>query len=192
MSSSPRPKNYLNNDQLIVEIEKSRERFQRGHNKKRTPAESLTPELVNMLVLLVDKYASRWNWRGYSFIEDMKSEALLSLCQNALKFNPEKSDNGFGYYTQIIKYAFLTYMDREGKQSKIRDQIAISIPDSDFETGEMRKHEVQTNQLNVDLDGTKAIKADPKKFRRRPPRREETITNIDNPPEENISETAEE
>ena len=79
-----------------------------------------------MIVLLVDRYATKTNLRGYYWIEDMKSYALLKLCENALKFNPDKSKNPFGYYTQIITNDFITFLNKEKTQRKIKDQIMMS------------------------------------------------------------------
>ena len=76
-----------------------------------------------MLMALVDKYSTKHNWRNYSYLDDMKGEARLSLCQNALKFNPEKSQNPFGYYTQIVTHSFLTYMERERRLRECRDVL---------------------------------------------------------------------
>lgn len=86
-------------------------------------AECMTPELVKMIMMLVDKYGTRANWRGYTYIDDMKAEALVSLLNGTLKFDPEKSQNPFGYMTQIVTHSFLTTLDKEKKVRRIRDDI---------------------------------------------------------------------
>jgi len=113
--------NYLNNANLMEEIHKSKEI--QNTQSSFTPAQCLTPELVKMLMMLVDRYSQKANWRNYTYLDDMKGEALVSLCQNALKFNPEKSKNPFGYYTQIVTHSFLTYLDKEKRVRKIRDDL---------------------------------------------------------------------
>lgn len=64
---------------------------------------------------------------GNSYIDDMKSDALLTLCQNAFKYNEEKYDNPFGYYTQIIKYCFITFLEKEEIIRDIKDSLWESI-----------------------------------------------------------------
>ncbi len=86
-------------------------------------AECMTEELVKMIMMLVQKYATRANWRGYTYIDDMQSEALVSLLNGTLKFDPEKSQNPFGYMTQIVTHSFLTTLDKEKKVRRIRDDI---------------------------------------------------------------------
>ena len=117
--------NYLNNARLLEHIGLSKERLAERQKKhpEATPAECMTPELVKMLMMLVERYAQRANWRGYTYIDDMKSEALVSLLNGALKFNPEKSQNPFGYLTQIVTHSFLTTLDKEKKVRRIRDDI---------------------------------------------------------------------
>ena len=73
--------------------------------------------------MLVERYAQRANWRGYTYIDDMKSEALVSLLNGSLKFKPEVSQNPFGYLTQIVTHSFLTTLDKEKKVRRIRDDI---------------------------------------------------------------------
>lgn len=113
--------NYLNNASLIEEIMMSKD--VQSKNSEWTPAQCMTPKLVGMLQMLVDRYSQKSNWRGYTYIDDMRSEAIVSLMQNALKFNPEKSQNPFGYYTQIVTHSFLTFLDKEKKVRRIKDTI---------------------------------------------------------------------
>ena len=87
----------------------------------------ITDELARMLMLLVKKYASQWRFAGYSFKEDMESEALINLCQNALKFNPEQSSNPFAYYTTSITRSFYQVLNVEKKHRRIRDEMLIEI-----------------------------------------------------------------
>lgn len=160
------PKNYLNNENLIIEIVKS----QKTQKKftKRSPGQCLTPELVNMLILLVNRYSKSRNWNNYSYLEDMKSEALVSLCQNALKFDIEKSQNPFGYYTTLITNSFLSFMEKEKRQRNIRDDLIETHSDGDILPSFTRQSQNETaNQLEQDLDGTKRVKANPWRFRKR-------------------------
>jgi len=89
---------YLTREQLIHEIILSKKKH-RESNEEKTPAECFTPKLTVYLQLMVNKYANKGQWRNYSYLDDMKSDALLTLCQNAFKYNEEKYDNPFGNIT---------------------------------------------------------------------------------------------
>lgn len=164
------PKDYLNNANLLKEIVKSQEKQNKLPVDERDDraVECLTPTLVAMIVELVSRYATSYRWRGYTWIEDMKAEANLGLCKVALKFNLEKAGeypNPFGYYTQIVKRIFLTYIDLEKRQGRIKDDI-IEMSNTDLLPSFGRQNELETNSLHVDLDGTQAVVADPKLRRR--------------------------
>lgn len=106
-------KYYLTNADLLPAVLESKK-----HGK-------ITDKLARMLMLLTDRYSRKANFNGYSFREDMVSAALINLCQNALKFNPEKSSNPFAFYTTAIKNSFLQYMLDEKKQRFIRDTLLV-------------------------------------------------------------------
>lgn len=83
----------------------------------------LTPKLAKMLVLLVNRYSQRANWRGYSYVDEMKGEALLQLSRMALQFNEAKSDNPFAYFTTAITNSFRKILYKEKKQQTVRDDL---------------------------------------------------------------------
>lgn len=66
----------------------------------------ITNKLANMLMLMVERYALRPNWRNYTWVDEMKSHALMELCKNALKFNEAKGDNPFAYITMLMNNSF--------------------------------------------------------------------------------------
>jgi DNA-directed RNA polymerase specialized sigma24 family protein len=80
-----------------------------------------------MLMMLTKKYSMKPCFSGYTYREDMVAEALAGLCQNALKFNPERSNNPFAFYTTCITNSFLHILKNERKHRRIRDQLLIDI-----------------------------------------------------------------
>lgn len=83
----------------------------------------LTDNLVYMLITLVDQYAKSGNWCGYSWLEDMKSAALVQLCEVVLKFEESKSNNAFAYLTQIVSMKFISILNGEKTQTRIKSQL---------------------------------------------------------------------
>jgi DNA-directed RNA polymerase specialized sigma subunit len=76
------------------------------------------------LMLLVNRYGTNKNYSGYSYLEEMKSEALLTCIKYMHNFNPEKSNNAFAYFSMIIDNAFKMYLKKEKTQHKIKyDQL---------------------------------------------------------------------
>lgn len=96
---------------------------------------------------------------GNSYIEDMKSDALLTLCQNAFKYNEEKYDNPFGYYTQIIKYCFITFLEKEELMRDIKDSLWESIGMTPSYARQI-KNEMLRDVIDQSNKGMKALKKD--------------------------------
>lgn len=85
----------------------------------------LTNKLGTMFLKLVDKYSHRANWRGYTYVDEMRGQALVQLAYISLQFNEAKSDNPFAYYTAVITNSFRKVLLLEKKNQGIRDDILI-------------------------------------------------------------------
>lgn len=83
----------------------------------------MTPTFAKMLLLLCQRIGTKFNWRGYTYVEDMQSSAALKLVQVALKFNEAKSQNPFAFYTTIINNEFMKILNEEKTAQSIRDDL---------------------------------------------------------------------
>jgi hypothetical protein len=86
---------------------------------------SITHKLARMFILMVNKYGQRGNWRGYTYLDEMKGQALLQLAQMGLQFDESKSDNPFSYYTQSLQNSFTRVFNLEKKNQDLRDDLLI-------------------------------------------------------------------
>lgn len=82
----------------------------------------MTNEFATMLMTLTKRYASRPNFSGYSYVEDMESHALMQMCHSWKQFDPDKSNNPFAFYTQCIKNSFFFFLNKEKRVRVIRDR----------------------------------------------------------------------
>ena len=57
------------------------------------------------------------------FKDDMICDGIENCITYIDNFNPEKSQNPFAYFTQIIYYAFLRRIQKEKKQVDIKNKI---------------------------------------------------------------------
>ena len=83
----------------------------------------MTRKLAQMFIKLCERYATRSNWRGYTYNEEMRGQALLQLSQIGLQFDESKSQNPFAYYTAAITNSFTRILNIEKKMQNIRDDI---------------------------------------------------------------------
>ena len=84
---------------------------------------TMTRKLAMMFMKLCERYATRSNWRGYTYNEEMRGQALLQLSQIGLQFDESKSQNPFAYYTAAITNSFTRILNIEKKNQNIRDDI---------------------------------------------------------------------
>ena len=63
------------------------------------------------------------NFINYSFREEMISDGVENCLQYMSNFDPDKSDNPFAYFTQIIYYAFIRRIQKEKKQMQVKAKI---------------------------------------------------------------------
>jgi len=83
----------------------------------------MTNKLAHMFMKLCERYATRSNWRGYTYNDEMRSQALLQLSQIGLQFDESKSQNPFAYYTAAITNSFTRVLNIEKRNQNIRDDI---------------------------------------------------------------------
>lgn len=83
----------------------------------------ITENLGRMFIKLSERYAQRSNWRGYTYIEEMRGQAILQLSQIGLQFDESKSENPFAYYTAAVTNSFTRILNLEKKNQNIRDDL---------------------------------------------------------------------
>jgi len=109
---------------------------------------NMTPKLAHMFLKLCERYATRSNWRGYTYNDEMRSQALLQLSQIGLQFDEAKSDNPFAYYTAAITNSFTRVLNIEKRNQNLRDDILEMNNLSPSYTRQM-----QGSGTNVTYDG---------------------------------------
>ena len=65
----------------------------------------------------------RPNFINYTYRDDMIADGIENCLQYVSNFNSEKSRNPFAYFTQIIYYAFLRRIQKEKKQTHVRNKM---------------------------------------------------------------------
>ena len=83
----------------------------------------ITENLGKMYIKLSERYAQRSNWRGYTYVEEMRGQAVLQLSQIGLQFDESKSENPFAYYTAAVTNSFTRVLNLEKKNQNIRDDL---------------------------------------------------------------------
>lgn len=88
-----------------------------------TTSGRMTEKLAAMMITLCKRYSMRSNWRGYTYVDEMRSHALMQLSQIGLYFDESKSLNPFAYYTAAISNSFTRVLNLEKRNQNIRDDL---------------------------------------------------------------------
>ena len=116
---APSKRNYVNNADLLAAMKEYLAACAEADEQdKEVPQD---PRYVgNCIFEIATRLASRPNFSGYSFKEDMIMDGVENCLQYIRNFNPEKSTNAFAYFTQIIWYAFIRRIHKEKRQMYVK------------------------------------------------------------------------
>lgn len=134
--SRKKSEHYVNNKEfleaLIVyasKIKNSKNEYFEKHDeyppdKKTWEGKPRIPNYIGECFLKIATHLSyKPNFVNYMFRDDMISDGIENCVQYIHNFNPERSQNPFAYFTQIIHFAFLRRIQKEKKQLEIKNKI---------------------------------------------------------------------
>ena len=134
--SKKKPEHYVNNKELLEALIVYRAKVEKdffNRNSRNPTREDRAkhwegkPPISNYLGECFLKIATHLSYKpnfvNYMFREDMISDGIENCVQYIHNFNPERSQNPFAYFTQIIHYAFLRRIQKEKKQLDIKTKI---------------------------------------------------------------------
>jgi len=114
---------YINDE--VVQVARSHWTGSLSNGHFDPNAGTISNKLGIMFLKLVERYSHRANWRGYTYVDEMRGQALVQLAQIGLQFNEAKSDNPFAYYTAAVNNSFTRVLNIEKRNQTIRDDILI-------------------------------------------------------------------
>lgn len=86
----------------------------------------ISRRLAQLFVELVTKLGKKGNFNGYSYLDDMQSEALLQLVKSYDKFDENRFSNAHAYLTACCWNSFVRYLKHEKKASDIRNSLVMA------------------------------------------------------------------
>jgi hypothetical protein len=136
MSKRKRSEHYVNNKEFLAALIKYREDVEitfirlngreptKEDRSKRWETKPQIPRYVGECFLKIANHLSfKPNFVNYMFKDDMICDGIENCVRYINNFDPEKSQNPFAYFTQIIYYAFLRRIQQEKKQLEIKNKI---------------------------------------------------------------------
>jgi len=114
-----KPKHYVNNEKFLEEMKAFRQAVLEA--KELNKDRPRVPNYIGECIFKIATHLARKpNFSNYTFKEDMVSDGVENCLLYIDNFDPEKSQNPFAYFTQIIYYAFLRRIQKEKKHLYIK------------------------------------------------------------------------
>ena len=119
--------------------------------KEGNPQLPVTNYIGECFLKIATHLAYRPNFINYTYRDDMISDGIENCLQYVSNFNSEKSSNPFAYFTQIIYYAFIRRIQKEKKQTHIRNKMIENKVYESYTTMEGDKTTYSVRGFNPDL-----------------------------------------
>ena len=113
---------YVDNKKFLQAMIEYRDKCRKAEEKNRKKPE-VTNYIGECFLKIANHLSYRPNFINYTYRDDMISDGIENCLQYMNNFDPEKSDNPFAYFTQIIYYAFIRRIQKEKKQMQVKAKI---------------------------------------------------------------------
>ena len=147
--SKKKLEHYVNNADFLTAMKAYRKEVIAAQKEnKEKPA--VSDYIGGCFLKIANHLSYRPNFINYTFRDDMISDGIENCLQYLDNFNPEKSSNPFAYFTQIIYYAFIRRIQKEKKQTHVKNKI---ISGSNYQSYEV----MSGDSTNYSIDNSFAL-----------------------------------
>ncbi len=140
---------YVNNKEFLQAMIEWRASVEDAENSGKTPP-PVTNYIGECFLKIATHLSYKPNFINYTYREEMICDGIENCLQYIKNFNPEKSNNPFAYFTQIIYYAFLRRINKEKKQSHVKNKMLEKAEVLSYVT--MEGDDRTYNVGNIDLN----------------------------------------
>lgn len=117
--SKSNPKHYVDNKKFLQAMIDYRQAVQEAQECG-DPKPKIPDYIGSCFLLIAQRLSYKPNFINYTYRDDMISDGIENCLLYIDNFNPEKSQNPFAYFTQIIYYAYLRRIQKEKRQTYIK------------------------------------------------------------------------
>ena len=113
---------YVDNKKFLeaMVIHKLKVHKAKENNRKKP---DVTNYIGECFLKIANHLSYRPNFINYTYRDDMISDGIENCLQYMNNFDPAKSTNPFAYFTQIIYYAFIRRIQKEKKQTLVKQKM---------------------------------------------------------------------
>ena len=166
---------YVNNADFLAAISKYKKEVKEAQEQG-LPKPIVSNYIGECILKIANHLSYKPNFINYSYRDDMILDGIENCIQYIDNFDPDKSNNPFAYFTQIIYYAFLRRIQKEKKQLyvKYKSTEMIGILDEfemlESEDGSSRQFEMYDNisEFIENYEDSRAAKKAEKEAKKKP------------------------
>lgn len=137
---------YINNNEFYNAMVKYKQNVvtaeQQQLSKPRIP-----DYIAECIMKIANRLSFKPNFSGYTFRDEFVLDAIENCLNKVDKFDPDKSNNPFWYFTTISYNAFVRRILEERKQTYIKGKIVASLPFELFDIQEQDTDHVFANEF---------------------------------------------
>ena len=122
MKKAKEKPHYVDNKKFLEAMIEYRDKCEKAKKRNRKKPD-VTNYIGECFLKIANHLSYRPNFINYTFRDDMISDGIENCLQYMDNFNPDKSNNPFAYFTQIIYYAFIRRIQKEKKQIQIKSKL---------------------------------------------------------------------
>ena len=113
---------YVDNKKFLEAMVIYKDKVNNAKENNRTKPD-VTNYIGECFLKIANHLSYRPNFINYTYRDDMISDGIENCLQYMNNFDPAKSTNPFAYFTQIIYYAFIRRIQKEKKQSLVKQKL---------------------------------------------------------------------
>ena len=122
MKKTKNKPHYVDNKKFLQAMTEYRDKCKKAAEKGRQNP-PVTHYIGECFLKIANHLSYRPNFINYTYRDDMISDGIENCLQYMSNFDPDKSNNPFAYFTQIIYYAFIRRIQKEKKQMQVKAKI---------------------------------------------------------------------
>jgi DNA-directed RNA polymerase specialized sigma24 family protein len=125
-------RNYISKEDLynefVVYTEACREASEQGLERPQPQR-----AIAEAILLIANNIARKANFSQYTWIDEMKGDAILQCIERCHKFDVNRPErNPFWYLSRICENAFIERLKQEKKQSRVKYSLVVNCLDDEF------------------------------------------------------------
>ena len=156
---------YVDNKKFLVAMTEWRLKYDKAEKAKRKQP-AVTNYIGECFLKIANHLSYRPNFINYTYRDDMISDGIENCLQYMSNFNPNKSNNPFAYFTQIIYYAFIRRIQKEKKQQDVKAKL-IANSGAEMMMDSLVGDDAQYKNQMLDFLRKNVKESDPKEIKKK-------------------------